>query len=112
MNDDFRHLTNWLLWLPVALVLYGAVRHEVRYRYIDVLEAYLVEMEREVYGDGGKPTGWENHWKEEGNRRNRHVRHAMWAGLLVATLTVACLGDTLFPRQGPSTEKSVPRTHP
>jgi hypothetical protein len=36
----------------------------------------------------------------------------MWVGLLVATLTVACLGDTLFPRQGQSTEKSVPRTNP
>jgi hypothetical protein len=103
-GGEVRHLSNWLLWAPVALVLFGAVRHDVRYRYIDVLEAYLVGMEREVYGEGGNPPGWENHWKSQGNRSNRYIRYTMWAALLVATLTVACLGERLLPRQGTPSE--------
>lgn len=86
----------WLLWVPVGLVLFGACRQEIRYRYMDVVEDYLIQLERTVYGTRSSLVGWENHWKLKGSHGNRHARRVFWGIVLVATVLIAVHGDRLY----------------
>jgi hypothetical protein len=89
-------ILNWLLWIPVGLVGFGFIRQEIRYRYIDVVEDYLIRMEKSVYGKEGDLRGWENHWKARGSHGNRHTRRLVWAILLLATVAIAANGSSLY----------------
>lgn len=94
-------IREWLLWVPVGLVLFGACRQELRYRYIDVVEDYLMRLETSVYGEREDLRGWENHWKSMGSYGNRYARRVVWTAVFVASVLIALNGRTLYAPQTP-----------
>jgi hypothetical protein len=96
------HISSWLLWVPVGLVVFGACRQELRYRYINVVEEYLIRLETAVYGETGDLRGWENHWKVAGSYGNRHARRVVWGVVFIASVLIALNGRELYAPQADS----------
>lgn len=114
-NDLFKP---WILWLPIILTIIGFLRQEVRYRYINSMQQYLMKIELELYHGRAEqsPEGWENHFCHVWRRLPsfRYLRRLVWLVLLLGSLAVAVTWQWPSDSMTPTEISDVPggRTSP
>jgi hypothetical protein len=81
----------WVYFIPVGLALIGLLRQEARYAYLRVTEEYVRSIEKDVYGEDGKPLqGWENFYEKKSIRYHHGLRTVIWIALLTLSFVYAC----------------------
>jgi len=84
------------LYLPVGIAALGIIRLYSRRKHMALLEAYVLDLESEIYGDDAE-LGWERRYaREKPLAFMIYVRAAYSLAILAGTIWIACHADTLF----------------
>lgn len=84
------------MMLPLAIALLGIVRLYSRHRAMDLLEAYIRDIEDEIYGKES-PLGWERRYHKERPLKELSIIRAVIAfGILTGTAMIAVHSGDLF----------------
>lgn len=99
-----REVPYWMWWMPLVMVMFGALRQHLRYRRLWGYETYVRSIERAIYGKPtragrNKPWGWETYWLKKVSRSgapgkwrvSAHglMRGLFWGLLIVGTFILA-----------------------